>query len=449
MKRTTHSSHYISEQRRNYFLYTLQMRAIPAAADGLKAAGRRTLWTARDGKKYKTASLAGATMPIHPHASPDDAINTLAGRYDNNIPLFVGDGAFGTLLEPKAYGAARYTSVKISKFTNDVVFKDIEVIPMTENYDGTLEEPVHFLPLIPIALLNPSEGIAGGFKTDILPRSLEDIIVAQLSHLKGAKRITEPMPKFTPLDNVSFKREEGDKSVFFYFKGDYEEIDGVTIKINKLPFGLVHSNLTNHLESLIEKGVIVDYTDNSKDKIDIVVKFKKGNLRGHDKDDILSMLGLVVRHGEILNVLDFDGKRIWNASPVDLIRKFTDWRLSWYVNRYQRLQDLLKTDLQRYYDIRTAIKNKVGAVAVKTASRSELKQLLEEIGIINLDYIADLPVYRFTEEEKNKNQLRIDEAEATLKKYKHLLSNEDERRKIYIAELQEVLTKYTKGYYNE
>ena len=115
------SSPYIDEQRRSYFLYILQMRAIPAAADGLKAAGRRTLWTARDGSKFKTATLAGATMPIHPHASPDDAINTLAGVYDNNIPFFHGDGAFGTLLEPKAYGASRYTAVKVSKFTKDVI----------------------------------------------------------------------------------------------------------------------------------------------------------------------------------------------------------------------------------------------------------------------------------------------------------------------------------------
>lgn len=425
------------------------MRAIPAASDGLKAAGRRTLWTARNGSKYKTATLAGATMPIHPHASPDDAINTLTAPYDNNIPLFKGDGAFGTLLEPKAYGASRYTSVKVSKFTQDVVFRDIEVIPMTENYDGALEEPVHFLPLVPLAILNPTEGIAVGFKSDILPRSLEDLIIAQLSHLKGAKIISEPMPKFIPLRCAAFKREEGDKSVFFYFEGDYEDIDGVTVRVVKLPYGLAHEKFTDHLDNLIESGTVIDYTDRSKDTINVIVKFKKGNLRGKPKKDVLNMLGLIVRHGEILNILDFDGKRIWSATPVELIRKFTDWRLSWYIKRYERLRNILKADLQRYYDVRIAIKHKIGAAAQKAADRAELKDLLQQIQIVNLDYIADLPVYRFTEDERKKNEERIKEGEKQFKEYQKLLSNEEERRKVYVSELQDVLTKYTKGQYNE
>lgn len=443
------SSSYIDEQRRNYSLYILQMRAIPAVTDGLKAGGRRTLWVARDGKKYKTASLAGATMPLHPHASPDDAINTLAAPYDNNIPLFHGDGAFGTLLEPKAYGASRYTSVKVSKFTQEVVFKDIEIIPMTENYDGSLEEPVHFLPLVPVALLNPTQGIAVGFKSDIMPRALEDLIIAQISHLKGTKVIADPMPKFIPLNCGAFKREEGDKSVFFYFEGDYEDIDGVTVRITKLPYGLAHASFTNNLDNLIEKGIVIDYTDKSKDKIDVLVKFKKGNLRGIAKEDVMKTLGLIVRHGEILNILDFDGKRIWNPSPVELIRKFTDWRLGWYVKRYERFRDLLNAELQRYYDIRLAIKHKIGAVALKTASRTELKELLKQLKVVNLDYIADLPVYRFTEEERLKNEQRIKEGEKQLKEYEQMLSNEGERRKVYISELQEILTKNTKGQYNE
>ena len=103
-------STYVNDQRREYSLYVLQMRAIPHVADGLKAAARRVLWTARNGKHFKSATLAGATMPIHPHAAPEGAINTLAAPYGNNIPLLKGEGAFGTLLRPTAYGASRYTA---------------------------------------------------------------------------------------------------------------------------------------------------------------------------------------------------------------------------------------------------------------------------------------------------------------------------------------------------
>ncbi len=69
------------------------------------------------------------------------------------------------------------------------------------------------------------------------------------------------------------------------------------------------------------------------------------------------------------------------------------------------------------------------------------------MGIVSLDYIADLPVYRFTEEERLKNEKRIEEAEAQMKEYNALLSSEDKRREVYTAELQDVLSKYKKGYY--
>lgn len=206
--------------------------------------------------------------------------------------------------------------------------------------------------------------------------------------------------------------------------------------------------MVKSIHQLIESDVVVDYTDKSKDTINITVKFRRGHLDGMHPNDILKSLGLLVRQIENLNVLSFDGSHILPIEPVEFIRKFTDWRLGWYVNRYERLRDLIKLDLQRYYDIRTAIKNNVSSLARKIQSRSALKMQLEVFGIVNLDYIADLPVYRFTEEERIKNEERIKEAEATLQEYLYLLASEDKRRKVYISELQEVLTKYNKGQYD-
>lgn len=424
-------------------------RAIPAVTDGLKSGGRRVLWTARNGQKWKSANLAGATMPIHPHAMPDGAINTLAAPYGNNIPLFASDCAFGTLLDPTAYGASRYTSVKISKFTQDVLFKDIEIIPMMENYDGTELEPVHFLPLVPTVLLNPSEGIAIGFASNILPRTLDDIINVQLNYLKKSKQLGDLTPKFTPTQNISCSSVDTDRGTAYYFEGDYTEINATTISIIRLPYGQSHEKVIAKLDAEYEKGNVVDYTDKSKDKILIEVKFKKGYLRDQQKETLLQTLGLVVRHIENLNVLDFTGEAIWNTEPLELVQKFTDWRLKWYVTRYERLRDLLLIDIQKYLDIRLAIKNNVGGVARKIQSRAELKDFLTEIKIVNIDYIADLPVYRFTEEERLKNEERLKEAEELLNLYNELLASEDKRKKVYISELQEILTKYNKGQYTD
>lgn len=443
------SSEYILQRRRDYSLYVMTSRAIPSVTDGLKAGGRRVLWVARDGKKYKSATLAGATMPLHPHASPEGAIDTLAAPYGNNIPLFKGDGAFGTLINPTAYGASRYTSVSTSTFANDVLFKDIEIVPMMENYDSTLEEPVHFLPLVPLVLLNPSEGIAVGFATNILPRALDDIINVQLACLRNGKTPTELLPKFAPLNAEASHQEVTERGVAYYFSGEFTIKDTSTLNIVRLPYGQTHDKITSKLDDLVEKGIVTDFTDRSKDKIDIEVKFKRGYIKTVSEQELMKTLGLVVRHIENLNVLDFTGQEIWSASPIDLITKFTDWRLTWYVKRYERLRDLLQIDLQRYYDIRVAIKNNVGGAARKIQSRSELKLFLEELKIVSLDYIADLPVYRFTEEERVKNEERIKAAEAQMQEYLDLLASEDKRKAVYITELQDVLVKYKKGFYTK
>jgi DNA gyrase/topoisomerase IV subunit A len=443
------SSPYIKEQRKQYAIYVLQSRAIPSVTDGLKAGGRRALWTARDGHKWKSANLAGATMPIHPHASPEGAINTLAAPYGNNHPFFKGDGAFGTLIDPTAYGASRYTAVTVSAFTEDVLFRDIEIIPMVENYDGTLMEPAHFLPLVPAVLLNPAEGVAVGFATNILPRALDDIIAAQIAHLKKAKAVELPLPRFLPLDNAAHTTEETKGGIAYYFSGSFERHDASTLTITKLPYGQTHVKVTSKIEDLIENGIVVDSTDDSRDTIKIKVKFTRGFLKDKTDADVCKLLGITVRHIENLNVLDFTGKAVWNTTPIDIIHKFTDWRLEFYVKRYERLRDLLAIDLQRYYDIKTAIANNVGGIARKIQSRSELKEFLTEIEIVHIDYIADLPVYRFTEEERLKNEKHIVEAEATMKEYQEMLSSENSRRTIYIEELKEILSNYKKGKYSQ
>ena len=442
------SSEYINEQRREFSLYVLQMRAIPYAADGLKAAARRVLWTARDGKKYKSATLAGATMPIHPHAAPEGTINTLAAPYTNNIPLLEGDGAFGTLLNPTAYGASRYTSVKISQFTKDVIFKDIEIIPKVENYDGTQLEPKHFLPLVPVALVNSQEGIAVGFASNILPRELDVIIKDQIKYLEGKEIKFEGDPAFENLHQYAQDWEElSNGNTKWFFKGSFTKINATTIRIDNLPYGITHEKYTEKLAKLEDIGTITDVEDNSKDHYNIQLTFKKGVLSKLDDDEIIELIGLENTINENMNVIDFEGQRVWSTDYTELVTTFTEWRLGWYKVRYQRLADLLLIDIQKYKDILTAIRRNVSGVAKKIQSKNELKEFLTEIGIVHIDYIADLPIYRFTEEEKQKVRQKLTSAEQQLKEYNALLKSKDKRSKVYIEELKEILHANKKGIY--
>lgn len=438
----------ISNLSRTYSLYVLESRAIPHITDGLKSAARRVLWRAKDGKKVKSAALAGSTMSIHPHGAPEGAINTLAGFYTNNIPLFKGFGAFGTMLEPNEFGAARYTYVQVSELTKDVIFRDIEIVPMVDNYDSTEQEPKHFLPLVPTVLLNPQDGVATGYSTTILPRALGDIVKSQISYLKG-KKGDDVLPHFTPTDNPCLRIETDKKNVTrFVFRGKFKKSTATSVKITGLPYGINHSKFIAKLHKLEEStDRIVSIVDNSKDVYDIDVQFKRGFLSSMTDDGIYKYLGLEYKCVENLNVIDFNSTSIYSASYEEIIQDFTEWRLTWYAARYKRLRELLEKDIQRYKDIILAIDNNVGGIARKTESREELKELLVEFGIVSLDYIADLSVYRFTEAEKAKTEAKLKDALLQLDEYNKLIASKNLRKDVYLKELTEILNNHKKGKY--
>ncbi len=377
------SSDYINNERREFSLYVLQSRAIPHAADGLKAAARRVLWTAKSMGKVKAATLAGATMPIHPHAQPESTINTLAADYGNNVKLLSSKGAFGTLLRPTSYGAVRYTTVWISQFTKDVMFRDVEIIPMVENYDSTTMEPKHFLPLVPISLLNPQEGIAVGFACSILPRMLEDLIGSQIEYLTKGK-VTDVYPGLMPTNSYCDDWvEDKNGNIKWVFTGEFEKVNATTVRITNLPYGITHAKYRAKLDKLEESGDIQEVVDDSTRVYNIEVRFKKGFLRGKSDDDILDILGLKIAVAENLNLVDFDGKRVTNTDYVEHVSQFTEWRLGWYVQRYERLASLIEIDIQKYKEgvIKIIITDNGCGIAENALTKTDSESDHQSMGI--------------------------------------------------------------------
>jgi len=435
------SSDYIESLRKEFALYVITNRAIPAITDGIKPAARRVLWTARDGKKHKSASLAGATLPLHPHSPPEGTINTLAAPYGNNYPLLKGYGAFGTCVNNTAYAASRYTSVEVSEFAKQILFKDIELVPMMENYDSTLMEPVHFLPIVPIVLLNPADGIAVGFSTTIAPRKLQDVVDRQLDYLKG-KKVTPTTPTFLPTNDVATHRDSK-----WVFKGEVVRKNASNVTITRIPFGTSHAKILQNdnskLNKLLDVDAISDYEDRSRDSISIDVQFKRGEAGKLSDDQLLTKLGLVVNVSENLNVLDFTHKTVMGTNDVEIITTFTEWRLGWYVARYERLKSIIEDDIQKEVDIITAIDQQAGLVATKKQTKKDFDSWLQDIGIVNVSYISGLPTYRYTLDERAKVEKSLTTNREILSEYVTILGSEDIRRAIYINELKDIKKQFT------
>lgn len=442
----TESSEYIDELRRAYSIHVMTSRAVISAADGLKTSGRRLLWTAHKlDKKVKTSTLAGSTVPIHPHADAEGPANTLAAFYTNNQPLLAGEGAFGTLIQPKEFGSARYTSVAVSKFARDAVLVDMDIIPMMPNYDETTEEPKHFLPLVPISLLNPSEGIVVGFAVNVLPRTLPDLIKAQIAYLQG-KRVDRIVPELTPIGCRSTGQDATGKWVF---EGKIARTAHNKVEITGLPYGAKYFDLISRLIKLEEQGEIVEHIDNSSKDINVTVVFKKGALKNYTDAELLEKFKLITKVAEKLTMVDVNGNSVVEYNDeVEVIKAFTDWRLGWYKTRYDEERGNLLVDLQYQQAFLKVVKSGISAKLPKIKTRADLIKEIEKIaGERFSEQLASLPAYRFTIEEQTKIQKKIDVLEDRLDVVQQLLKYEDKRVAQYILELKELLSNFNKGHY--
>lgn len=168
---------------RNYALYVLERRGIPAWEDGLTSVQRLILLNAPD-KFNKTLSLVGDCIKDgyhHGDSSLSGAIQKLARPFACSDQLMLGDGFFGSPVKPEA-AAPRYTQVKINPKYRDIIKENAF---LNERDEEGAWKPLHVN--IPIGLATTVVGIAVGYKSTILPRKLEDIVKYQEGKIKQVK----------------------------------------------------------------------------------------------------------------------------------------------------------------------------------------------------------------------------------------------------------------------
>lgn len=179
-----------SEMRQAYLDYAMSVivsRALPDARDGLKPVHRRILFAMYDmglraNSPYrKSARIVGEVLgKYHPHgdAAVYDAMVRMAQEFSMRYPLVDGQGNFGSV-DGDAAAAMRYTEARMHQAGVDTML-DLEkdTIDFTDNFDGSLLEPVVLPASIPNLLVNGSSGIAVGMSTSIPPHNLDEVCQA-------------------------------------------------------------------------------------------------------------------------------------------------------------------------------------------------------------------------------------------------------------------------------
>lgn len=441
-------STYIEKSSRDYSVYVCENRAIPKISDGLKDGQRKALWLMRNrADKIKTISLAGemisSELYLHGDASASQSISMLAAPYINNVPFFEGIGNFGTRIAPvEGIGAPRYTYVKRSKNSESLLLKDLDIVELKDNHDGSNKEPVSFLPIIPTVLLNGVSGIAVGWSTEILPRSLSDLIDATVNAIDG-KKVKKLKPTYEYLD-LDVENLEGNT---WQFTGKVEIVDTSTCKIVELPPSMTLEKLKKRLDELEETDTIKDWIDRSTDFIDVTVTFKRGTLKDYKNNDtsLIDLFKLREKKTERIVVVDWNNNSIKQYNNAeDVVKSFVDWRFKYYIKRYQKFLDDDSYELKYWQALKLCFDNGLSSWLPSAKNKEAVvKEVLKISKTVKpdesqVDKIVSLPSYRWAKDYYQEVKAKIKELEDSIKSHNLHLKKPDMIKQVFKNEVLEL-----------
>ena len=327
-------------------------RSIPNMMDGLKISQRKILFSAFKknlNQEIKVAQFSGYVSEHsgyhHGEASLNAAIVGMAQDFvgSNNINLFEPLGQFGTRLQGgKDSASERYIFTKLSNICNKIYrCEDLSVLEYL-NDDGLIVEPIYYVPIIPMILINGSKGIGTGFSTDIPCFNVEQIVTYIENKLNNQEFMNKSM-KFIPYYRGfkgKIEKENNDYTKFNVY-GNFEmDLKNNKIIVTELPVGSWTDDYKQYLENCIEKKSynIKDYNDNSTNlDVNIEIIFNKDELKKYkncDDDKLIKLLKMKTTIS-LSNMNLFDKKEKLKSFKTinNIIDDYYHCRLEYYDKR--------------------------------------------------------------------------------------------------------------------
>ena len=354
-------------------------RSIPNLMDGLKISLRKILFSAFKKNlksEIKVAQFSGYVSEHsgyhHGEASLNAAIVGMAQNFvgSNNINLFEPNGQFGTRLQSGADSASeRYIFTQLNKLTRLIYRPEDDAVLTYLDDDGQSVEPIYYVPVIPMVLVNGTKGIGTGFSTEIMCYSPTQII-AYLRH--KLMEASAPAPTIEPFYK-NFRgeiRRVGDSK--YLLKGCYTILDEKKVRITELPIGTWTDNYKKFLENLIEPPagskdkdkdkdgaassapIVKEYNDMSTDThVDItvtmaanIIKTYSEKAAEYDCTMLEKVLGLYSTQSTTnMNLFDANEKLVKYGNAEEIADAYSVTRLAFYGKRKDALIAGLRKEL--------------------------------------------------------------------------------------------------------
>lgn len=396
---------FLNKEYKDYANYVIEGRALSSCIDGFKPTQRKIIYAASKyagGNKVKVNVLAGMVIANcqyhHGDVSCSDSIINMAQSFKNNLPLLEDIGIYGSLRNPHA-SSARYISTKLSKYYN-LIYKD-ESLLENNIVDGFICEYKHYLPIIPMILINGSDGIAVGFSMKIVNRDPNDIINACINYLND-KKINDIKPMINGFDGEFINDKENHKK--WIIRGKYNILPKNKLEITELTPSMTYEKYEIILDKL-QDDKIITYKNDSKDNIKYNIKLN--DLDNYPPEKIIKLFKLEEYKTENFTTLDEYGKLKIFEYVEDIVKYFVDFRLTYYQKRKDFLIDELNRKLKVFSNkskfIKLILDNKLkingrAKVDIITDLEKNKLDMLDD----SYDYLLKMPIYSLTLELFNK-----------------------------------------------
>ena len=450
-------------------------RSIPNIYDGLKPTQRKVLYTLfslpeKEALKHrKVFELTAKTAEKAQYHHGDSSLNgTIMGMMQtwcgsNNIPLLGHEGFIGSRFGlGQDGGAPRYVYSCLNEISRYIYPKiDDELLTPNEE-DGVLVEPKHYMPIVPMVLINGAIGIGTGYSTSIPLHNYYQIIDYLIDMLKTnltlndlktsfeETKINHKIDLYYPGFKGKFTKSElgfDSHGVFEwiipngkgFFKSEckYEhEIEGLRydpcfLKISEIPISQIgFTHMINKLKEILgskKESLLLDFKNNSitgndsqKEKIELYLKFSNNGATSHN--DFMKCIKPLKETETISlnNMYLFDEHiQIHKYQTIyDILWQFIEARYYYYNLRHKLI-------LNKSYKEWKIMNNKAkfikcviidNTIDIKTLSVNELNSKLEEMNFDKIDddtrsvtsgkacsynYLIDMSIRWMTKEKYN------------------------------------------------
>ena len=452
------------------------VRAIPNVIDGWKQSHRKIAYASfmkNIKKAIKVSQFAGYvaehTNYHHGEVNLHGTIIKMAQCFvgTNNIPLFDRDGQFGSRDEcGKDASDARYIFILLDNLSRKIFREEDDNLLIKTIDDGDIVEPIHYVPIIPMILVNGSEGIGTGWSSDIPSYNPLDIVKCIRAWIDNDMDLFQndesEMIKFSVYPEI--------KPWYRAFKGEITKIDSVRYLssgvvsrsdakkdqsiISEIPVGMSIKTAKEMLENLRDEKTIKDFRNLSGpntpyfiiDEFSDRLRCTAENLKLTNSISTNNMIAFGV-----------DGKIKKYNTVDDILDSFCTTRLTYYVLRKAKMiKDMEKKirvlkGKKRFIteiinDTLIIKKKSENQIFKELAERNYEKAVEDDSDELENDkpylYLLKMNIRSFTEERILDMEKSIEKMDTDLKTLQ-----ETSEKKMWIADLEEFVDAYDKWFH--